>query len=192
MHKTTAKGQQCRAYPSGVGGHEQGQDACEDTDAGYQEKGKAPSLHPQRVAISHTGSKEAACHATCSATTMQSVAASQASLPSVSKGRHRHCGKSPSCIHLQARLTSLHSTSAGSHAESWHLSCHCGEHPPRLDVKNSSPKALPLDAEEYVSAIRDCTHGITSAKPRPFHALKLIACIGSHDAGSGLAHPCIP
>lgn len=56
------------------------------------------------------------------------------------------------------------------------MSCQAGKHPPRLDVKNSSPKARPLDAEEYVSAISDCTHGITSARPRPFHALKLIAC----------------
>lgn len=64
MHVTGCRVQPCGAHPSGVGGYEQGQDSCEDTDARYQEEGKAPSVHPQQVPVPHTCSKEAACHAT--------------------------------------------------------------------------------------------------------------------------------
>ena len=47
---------------------------------------------------------------------------------------------------------------------------------PRPDVRKSNPKALPRVVEEYTSAMRLCTHGMTSANPSPFHAEKLIAC----------------
>ena len=48
---------------------------------------------------------------------------------------------------------------------------------PKLDARKRKPKTLPLCAEQYRSASSDSTHGMMSAKPNPFHALRHIACI---------------
>ena len=48
---------------------------------------------------------------------------------------------------------------------------------PKLDARKRKPKTLPLCAEQYRSARSDSTHGMMSARPRPFHALRHIACI---------------
>lgn len=48
---------------------------------------------------------------------------------------------------------------------------------PRFDARKRKPKTLPLSVVQYRSARIDSTHGMISARPNPFHALRHIACV---------------
>ena len=178
---------------SGVCSREQGENPGANTDAGYEEEREPPPLNSQYVRVSDAGGEEAAHHPACAAIRLPHCALLLS--PCLSAGTLSNASLRPPMPaaqvgHIRFVIQASASTRSymlqmalGHCTRGVRLSCHTEVttgsigSSPKLEVRKSSPKALPLAEAEYTSAMSDCTQGITSAKPRPFHALKLIACM---------------